>query len=210
MGGVGTVGTCGVDRELGEQLVGREIGIGLAALTDAPEGAELLTRTSRPFRLPEETEEAEEIIDQLHRTIRRVRDHHHFGKGMGLAAQIGIDRAAAIVLPPNPDASAVVLLNPTIISESGTTDSQYEGCLSFFDVRGLVPRPRRIEVEHTRPDGSTAITVFTDALARLVAHEVDHLHGMTYKVRMDEGVSPIPVEEYRGSGRSWSYDRGTV
>lgn len=49
--------------------------------------------------------------------------------------------------------------------------------------------------------------VFTDALARLVAHEVDHLHGMTYKARMVEGVSPIPVEEYRGTGKSWSYDR---
>jgi peptide deformylase len=48
-------------------------------------------------------------------------------------------------------------------------------------VRGLVPRSRRIEVEHTLVDGSTAFTVFTDALARLVAHEVDHLHGLTYK-----------------------------
>ncbi|MEU3309983.1 peptide deformylase, partial [Nocardiopsis sp. NPDC006832] len=125
------------------------------------EGAELLTRVSRPFRLPAEAEEAEEVVDQLHRAVQRVRDHHHFGKGMGLAApQIDIDRAAAIVLPPDPDASAMVLLNPTIISESGATDSQYEGCLSFFDVRGLVPRPRRIEVEHTRSDGSTAIAVF--------------------------------------------------
>ncbi|MEU3310951.1 peptide deformylase, partial [Nocardiopsis sp. NPDC006832] len=81
---------------------------------------------------------------------------------------------------------------------------------SFFDVRGLVPRPRRIEVEHTRSDGSTAIAVFTNALARLVAHEVDHLHGMTYKDRMVEGTSPIPVEEYRGTGKSWNYDRDTV
>lgn len=175
------------------------------------EGAEILTRISRSFQMPTELEEAEEVIDQLHRAVQRVRDHHHFGKGMGLAApQIGIDRAAAIVLPPNPDASAVVLLNPTIISESSTTDSQYEGCLSFFDVRGIVPRPRHVEVEHTRPDGSIAITMFTDALARLVAHEVDHLHGMIYKDRMVEGASPIPVEEYRGTGKTWSYDRDTV
>jgi len=84
----------------------------------------------------------------------------------------------------------------------------------FRGVRGLVPRPRRIEVEHTRPDGSTAITVFTDALSHLVAHGVDHLHDMTCKARMDEGVCegvcPIPVEECRGNGESWSYDRGAV
>jgi len=52
--------------------------------------------------------------------------------------------------------------------------------------------------------------VFTDALTRLVAHGVDHLHGMTCKDRMDEGVCPTPVEECRGNGESWSYDRGAV
>ncbi|MFE9244418.1 peptide deformylase [Nocardiopsis sp. NPDC006938] len=177
----------------------------------AQEGEEILARPAKPFRLPEQAQQAEEVVDQLHRAVQRVRDHHHFGKGMGLAApQIGVDHAAAIVLPPDPDAATVLLLNPVIINESGQTDSQYEGCLSFFDVRGLVPRSRRIEVEHTKPDGSTTITVFTDALARLVAHEVDHLHGVTYKDRMAEGVSPIPVEEYRGTGKSWSYDQGTA
>lgn len=175
------------------------------------EGEEILTQVARPFRLPEEAGEAGEVVDQLHRAVQRVRDHHHFGKGMGLAApQIGIARAAAIVFPPDSDAAPVVLFNPVIIGESSEADSQYEGCLSFFDVRGIVPRARRIEVEHTLTDGSTAITVFTDALARLVAHEVDHLHGMTYKARMADGVSPIPVEEYRGTGKSWNYDRGTV
>ena len=175
------------------------------------EGEEILTRTAKPFRLPEEAGEADEVIDQLHRAVQRVRDHHHFGKGMGLAApQIGIGRAAAIIFPPDPDSAPVVLLNPVVIGESSDSDSQYEGCLSFFDVRGVVPRARRIEVEHTLPDGNTAITVFVDALARLVAHEVDHLHGMTYKARMADGTEPIPVEEYRGVGKSWSYDRGTA
>lgn len=172
------------------------------------EGEEILAQIARSFRWPEEAEEAGEAIDQLHSAVQRVREHHHFGKGMGLAApQIGLARAAAIVFPPDPEAAPVVLLNPTIIGESSQTDSQYEGCLSFFDVRGIVPRARRIEVEHTLTDGTTAITVFTDALARLVAHEVDHLYGMTYRARMLEGTSPIPVEEYRGTGKSWSYGR---
>ena len=33
-------------------------------------------------------------------------------------------------------------------------DEQYEGCLSFFDVRGMVPRPLAIEVEHQDIDGN--------------------------------------------------------
>jgi peptide deformylase len=60
---------------------------------------------------------------------------------MGIAApQVGIARAAAIVIPPDPGAEPVVMLNPVVISESAEADEQYEGCLSFFDVRGLVPR----------------------------------------------------------------------
>lgn len=59
----------------------------------------------------------------------------------GVAApQIGISRAAAIVIPPDPGAEPLIMLNPQVISESAEADEQYEGCLSFFDVRGLVPR----------------------------------------------------------------------
>jgi peptide deformylase len=146
------------------------------------------------------------VIDGLFAAIQRVSEHHVFGKGMGLAApQIGIPRAAAIVRPPGDDADPIVLLNPRLIAETGETDEQYEGCLSFFDVRGLVPRPRRLETEHTNLDGDRAITAFTDGLARLVGHEVDHLYGKLYTDRMREGVRPIPVEEYRGIGQSWTY-----
>ncbi|WP_274383879.1 peptide deformylase [Saccharothrix deserti] len=35
----------------------------------------------------------------------------------------------------------MILLNPRITDRSDDADEQYEGCLSFFDVRGLVPRP---------------------------------------------------------------------
>ncbi|WP_197093362.1 hypothetical protein [Nonomuraea sp. SBT364] len=34
----------------------------------------------------------------------------------------------------------------------------YMGCLSFFDVRGMVPRPLTLEVEHPTLDGQTKIT----------------------------------------------------
>ncbi|MBB4935129.1 peptide deformylase [Lipingzhangella halophila] len=170
------------------------------------QGEAILTRTAPHFDLPWQASEATDAIDQIHRAMQRVREHHEFGKGMGLAApQIGIDRAAAVVAPPDPDAQPLTLLNPRIIETSAETDELYEGCLSFFDVCGLVPRPRRIEVEHTTTDGTVAIAVLTDALARLVAHEIDHLHGILYTRHMREGVSPIPVEEYRGTGQPWPH-----
>lgn len=173
------------------------------------EGDPILRQRAESFRLPAQAGEAREVIDQLFAAMQRVAEHHTFGKGMGIAApQIGIGRAAAIIRPPGDEADPIVLLNPAVIAESAETDEQYEGCLSLFDVRGLTPRALRLEVEHTTLDGGHVITTFANGIARLVAHEVDHLYGILYTDRMREGVRPIPVEEYRGIGRGWVYRLG--
>jgi len=36
-------------------------------------------------------------------------------------------------------------------------------------------------------------------------HEIDHLDGNLYTDRMRPGVTPIPVEQYRGVGSAWAY-----
>ncbi|HZD14503.1 MAG TPA: peptide deformylase [Pseudonocardiaceae bacterium] len=164
----------------------------------------ILRRGTRPFDLPAEAEDARRVVAALNSAAERVAQAHTFGKGMGIAApQLGIDRAAAIVRTP--DGESITLLNPSIIENSGDTDEQYEGCLSFFDVRGQVPRSHVINVEHTAIDGEKKITIFNRGVARLVAHEVDHLHGHLYTDRMRSGVTPIPVEQYRGTGSGWAY-----
>ncbi|MDJ1133941.1 peptide deformylase [Streptomyces iconiensis] len=122
------------------------------------------------------------------------------------APQIGIGRAAAVVRPAEAGIEPIGLLNPRITEASDDIDDQYEGCLSFFDVRGLVPRPLRITVETTVLDGQMVTTVYERGLARLVAHEVDHLDGLLYTARMRPAADPIPVEEYRQTGRAWAYE----
>ncbi|MFI1303582.1 peptide deformylase [Streptomyces sioyaensis] len=129
---------------------------------------------------------------------------------MGLAApQIGIGRAAAVVQPPG-DAPAIVLLNPRITTSCDETDEQYEGCLSFFGVRGLVPRPLKITVEATALTGEPVTTLYERGLARLIHHEIDHLEGLLYTARMWTGIEPIPVEQYRQTGQAWAYEQVTA
>ncbi|WP_369366402.1 peptide deformylase [Streptomyces sp. CG4] len=95
-------------------------------------GAGILAEPARAFDLPAERDEAERIVDELFAAIERIGQVHPFAKGMGIAApQIGIARAAAVVMPAD-DAPAVILLNPRITNRSEETDEQYEGCLSFF------------------------------------------------------------------------------
>ena len=98
-----------------------------------------------------------------------------------------------------------MLLNPKVVGESLDRDEQYEGCLSFFDVRGLVSRPLLIEVEHANLDGERTVSTFRNATARLVAHEVDHLGGLLYTDRMPEDGRLVPTEEYQGVGQPWVY-----
>lgn len=176
----------------------------MASLGIVQDSDPALREPARRFALPSEAEDARRVVAELKAAAERVARAHTFGKGMGIAApQIGINRAAAIVRTP--DGEMITLLNPRIIEAAGDIDEQYEGCLSFFDVRGRVPRAHTIQVEHTNADGRTKITAFDKGVARLVAHEVDHLHGTLYTDRMREGVSPIPVEQYRGTGSAWKY-----
>ncbi|MFI2077382.1 MULTISPECIES: peptide deformylase [Streptomyces] len=169
-------------------------------------GAPVLAEVARPFDLPAEKDTAEQTVETLFASMERIARVHPFAKGMGIAApQVGIGRAAAVVQPADPAAAAIVLLNPRITAPSEEMDEQYEGCLSFFDVRGMVPRPLMITVVTTELDGSEVTTVYERGLARLVAHEIDHLDGLPCTARMRPGVKPIPVEEYRQTGRAWAY-----
>ncbi|MFF7613544.1 peptide deformylase [Streptomyces lavendulae] len=178
----------------------RDLGVVQA---DAP----LLHQPTRPFDLPAERDAAKQVLDELFAAAARIAEVHPFAKGMGLAApQINIDRAAAIVQPAEAGAHPITLLNPRIVSHSAhEVDEQFEGCLSFFDVRGLVPRPLSITVEHTGLDGSITVVTYRQGLARLVHHEIDHLDGYLYSGRMRDGVAPISVAEYRQTGSAWSY-----
>jgi hypothetical protein len=54
-------------------------------------------------------------------------------------------------------------------------------------------------------DGEARVSVFEQGIARLVAHEVDHLSGVLYRARMRPGVEPVPVAKYRGRGSAWRY-----
>jgi peptide deformylase len=178
----------------------------MASLGIVQRGADQLGQQARPVELPAQESVARDVVSRLLNALDRIGDVHTFGKGVGLAApQIGLCWAVAVVQPPEQEAEPIVLVNPRVVAASAETDEQYEGCLSFFDVRGLVRRPLRLEVEHSTADGTRAITVFEQGLARLVAHEIDHLEGRLYVDRMPAGAVLVPVEEYHGVGSPWRY-----
>jgi peptide deformylase len=167
-------------------------------------GDTILENICKSITLPAQKEIAQQVINKLQNIVKKAEQFYDFNKGLGLAAgQIGYDLQIAIVLPR--DEKEVILLNPQIISQSNETDKQYEGCWSFFDVRGLVTRPLEIEIMYQTLNGEEKTQTFSNAAARLVAHEIDHLQGILYPSRMNSTDQLISYEEYKQKNQQWQY-----
>ena len=121
-------------------------------------------------------------------------DTMHAANGAGLAApQIGVNLQLVIYgFKENqryPDAPAVpetVLINPVLTPLSDEMDEQFEGCLSVPGLRGVVPRYTRLHYEGVDQDGRPIVRDAEGFHARVVQHEVDHLLGILYPMRITD------------------------
>ena len=170
------------------------------------QGDPILERVCQQFILPSQQDTAKVVIKELQQTIDIAQQIHNFSKGLGVAApQIGLSWQAAIVMPL--EEKPLILLNPKIAFQSEKTDEQYEGCWSFFDVRGLVQRPLEIKISYQTLDGKKILASFSHATARLILHEFDHLQGILYTDRMKPKQKLLSYKEYKIKNQSWEYQK---
>jgi peptide deformylase len=80
------------------------------------------------------------------------------------------------------------LINPVIVEMVGE-DVDWEGCLSFPNFSGRVPRARKVVVRHLDRDGREQVIDASTSpdFARCLQHEIDHLDGILYIDRLREG-----------------------
>lgn len=101
--------------------------------------------------------------------------------GMGLAApqvyalyRIFIMASHPSPRYPNaPEMLPTAIINPKIISHSKETATEWESCLSFPGIRGVVPRFKSISVQYTTRDSKKVKAEFTDFVARIFQHVHD-------------------------------------
>ena len=134
--------------------------------------------------------------------IALMRDTMRDAPGVGLAApQIGRSLALAVIedapvlhanLTPEQlaarERAAVpfhVIVNPKITPVGDEVVVAYEGCLSFKGFVMVVPRYRSVRVEALDEHGTPQIIEATGWYARILQHEIDHLHGIVCCDRMD-------------------------
>lgn len=125
------------------------------------------------------------LITDMHDTMRAL-------NGAGLAApQIGVGLQVVIfgidANPRYPDAEAVpftVLVNPVLTPLSDALEDAWEGCLSVPGLRGVVPRHVALRYQGFDAAGQPIDRSVGGFHARVVQHEVDHLHGILYPMRI--------------------------
>ncbi|NOT18639.1 MAG: peptide deformylase [Sulfuriferula sp.] len=130
----------------------------------------------------------------LHSLVTDLRDTMTALNGAGLAApQIGVSLQVVIFSvgnnPRYPDVEAVpetVLINPTLTVIDDAQDSAWEGCLSVPGMRGLVPRYTHLRYQGWDQYGNAIDRTVSGFHARVVQHEVDHLWGILYPMRIKD------------------------
>ena len=77
-----------------------------------------------------------------------------------------------------------VMINPVVKQQSTADVEFFEGCLSVPGFTAIVPRSRQVRVECRDETGTTRVIEASGWYARILQHEIDHLHGTLYVDRM--------------------------
>jgi len=90
-----------------------------------------------------------------------------------------------------------VLVNPdvTILDEELIED--WEGCLSIPELRGRVPRWRKLRVDAMDRQGNRIQITADGFTARVIQHEFDHLMGKVYVDRMRDFKTLTHLQEFQ-------------
>jgi peptide deformylase len=146
-----------------------------------------------------------EVFDtpELHELLADMQDTMRELSGAGLAApQIGVGLQVVIFgldfNPRYPEAEPVpytVLINPELEPMGEEMEEGWEGCLSVPGMRGLVPRYKQLRYRGLDQFGKPIDRTVSGFHARVVQHEVDHLMGVLYPMRIRDMRSFGFIEE---------------
>jgi peptide deformylase len=147
----------------------------------------------------------EKFDDELRALAADMLETMYEANGVGLAAQ-QIGKALQLTVIDVSDAESrpsqmwisgaevdpkehmpLVLLNPEI-RLGDEIEIGSEGCLSFPDITGDVPRSAKISVKAKDLDGKSIEFQAAGLLSRAVQHETDHLNGILFIDRMSSAA----------------------
>lgn len=145
---------------------------------------------------------AKEILSaRTQELIESMRETMHDAPGVGLAApQVGLSLQLVVIEDREAymkeltakqrterERKAIgfhVIVNPVLTLESPAEMEFFEGCLSLPGYAASVARARKVKVECLDHRGRPRTIRASGWYARILQHEIDHLHGTVYLDRM--------------------------
>ncbi len=145
----------------------------------------ILRKKSRPVT---------EFNDRLFDLLDDMKDTMYHSGGVGLAGpQVGVLRRVVVMDVSEDRNEYIELINPEITFEDGTQTGA-EGCLSIPGMCGVVTRPNVVKVKAQNREGKWCLYKGEELKARCFCHEIDHLDGILYKDKLDEGETLFTTE----------------
>jgi peptide deformylase len=163
-----------------------------------------VARIAHPIlRSPAKPVPREAFRDRLfQKLVDDMRETMYEYEGVGLAApQIHEGLRLAVIEVPSKDERSeaevpfLVLVNPVATPLGEEQEDGWEGCLSIPDLRGVVPRLKRLKLDALDREGKPYSLEAADFFARVIQHECDHLDGHVYVDRMKDMRSLTFIKE---------------
>jgi peptide deformylase len=170
----------------------------VAILKVARLGHPVLRRVAEPVPRSEISRpDTQRLIDDMVETM-----HEYIGVGLA-APQVHISKQIAVLEcdahPRYPDMARIplmVIINPVLTALSEEMATDWEGCLSIPDFRGVTPRYAAMRLEAYGRNGERIDLVAKDFFARVLQHETDHLNGKVYVDRMGDLTTLCHLQEW--------------
>lgn len=138
--------------------------------------------------------EITEVDGKLARLVDEMFEVMYDAPGIGLAApQVGVQKQLFVY---DNDGTPGTVINPTI-KESGGEWVFEEGCLSIPGLYVEIVRPKEVLLHGWDLDGNEVEFEADELWARLIQHELDHLHGVLMFDRMTPDQRKEALIEYR-------------
>lgn len=145
-------------------------------------GDDILRKKSKPI---------DKIDDKIKTLAADMIETMRKNDGVGIAAvQVGILKRLIVIELEDVTNEPLILINPVIKKQKGENIAE-EGCLSLPKKYAQVVRPKEIEIEALDLDGKKIEMKAKDLLAVVICHEIDHLEGILFIDKMEEGTLTV-------------------
>jgi peptide deformylase len=127
------------------------------------------------------------IDKQVHLQVGEMLELMYASRGLGLAANQVVLPYQVFIANPTADPEQrdheLVCINPVILERKGTVEAD-EGCLSFPELYQKVRRARMVKMQAYNLKGEAFEVTSSELAARVLQHELDHLHGVLFIDKM--------------------------